>query len=91
MRVIIAVFFLLLTSVVLGQESGTLSRTKKVAISERIIVDTVSINSSRFRVLDARGKVIDTTKYQIDFAKSELFISETLRGEQDSITIEYLR
>lgn len=74
-----------------GQESSALSRTKKVAVSERIVIDSVSINSSNFKVLDFRGNVIDSLNYKVDFSKSELIPSETLMGENDSLTIEYLR
>lgn len=91
MRLFLAVFLLFLTSAMLGQEENTLTQRRNVATNNRILIDSVSINSSKFKVLDFRGNVIDSTKYQIDFAKSELLLSETLKEDNDSLTIEYLR
>ncbi|GER58881.1 hypothetical protein ULMA_09890 [Patiriisocius marinus] len=91
MKVVLAVFLLFLTTAIYGQDTSTLSQTKKVAINSKILVDSVSINPSKFSVLDFSGKVIDSTNYQIDFTKSELILSEIVLGENDSITIEYLR
>ena len=63
--------------------------TKTVAVSDSIVVDSVSINSSKFIIRKKDQTIIDSTFYKIDFSKSILTFNKLI--EEDSITIEYLR
>ena len=85
----LCLFFMVLTSY--GQDRTSNFRSKKIAVKDTVVIDTVSINPSRFSILDKNGKSIDSTGYQVDFRKALLIISENIRKENDSITINYLR
>ncbi|RLD30803.1 MAG: hypothetical protein DRI70_00070, partial [Bacteroidetes bacterium] len=74
-----------------GQDRTSNYRSKKMVVSDTIVIDTVSINPSRFSILDKNGKSIDSTDYQVDLRRALLFIPENIRRENDSITINYLR
>ncbi len=88
----LALICLLLTSFVgAAQDISSNYRTKKVAVADTIQIDTVSINSSKFILLDKTGRVIDSTKYQVDFVKSRLILKDPTSLENDSLTVEYLR
>jgi len=80
---------LLFSFLTYAQETTSNYRIKKVAIADTIVVDSVSINSSKF-ILKRRDKtVIDSTLYSIDYTNSILTFKQPI--ESDSITIEYLR
>ena len=85
----LCLFFMVLTSY--GQDRTSNFRSKKIAVKDTVVIDTVSINPSRFSILDKNGKSIDSTGYRVDFRKALLIISENIRKENDSITINYLR
>ncbi|NRR90038.1 hypothetical protein HSX10_00495 [Winogradskyella undariae] len=86
-----ALLFIFILSTTLGfsQDQDGNFRQKKVAVNDSIQIDSVSINPSRFKVLTTDNKVIDSTLYEVDFAKSLLRFK--LPTEIDSIKIEYLR
>lgn len=79
-----------IASVAVAQEGTSNYRTKKVAVTDTIQIDSVSINPSYFRVENKEGEVIDVSQYAIDFKTSTLIFSE---NEQlnDSITLRYLK
>ncbi|QIE59590.1 hypothetical protein G5B37_08445 [Rasiella rasia] len=79
-----------IASVAVAQEGTSNYRTKKVAVTDTIQIDSVSINPSYFRVENKEGEVIDASQYAIDFKTSTLIFSE---NEQlnDSITLRYLK
>ncbi|MBT8309799.1 MAG: hypothetical protein HKO72_01660 [Flavobacteriaceae bacterium] len=72
-----------------AQEIPSNYRTKKVAVTDSIAIDTVSINSSTFAVKRLNGSIMDSTLYSIDFAKAILKIDKDI--EEDSLIVEYLR
>jgi hypothetical protein len=74
-----------------GQEKESIYRTKTLAVSDTVVVDSVSINPKGFRVTDQNGKVIDSTRYTIDYAKGILILSEVQQNALDSVTLNYLR
>ena len=59
-------------SYVMAQGTKGLFQTKKIQTDNSIVLDSVSINPSYFKVLDANGKVLDSTLYSIDFKKAVL-------------------
>lgn len=72
-----------------AQEVTSNYKTKKVAVSDSIVIDTVSINSSKFLVKLKNGSVMDSTEYTIDFTKAILRFKNQI--SEDSVTVEYLR
>lgn len=76
----------------LAQEKSTLYRTKKIApTKDTIRLEKTSINSNFFKVLDSKGKAIDSTLYRIDFSKSTLLLLSDYGNPRDSITVAYLQ
>ena len=73
----------------MAQDRSSNYRTIKVAVKDSIIIDSVSINRSRFFVKSRNGSVIDSSYYSIDFSKALLRLKKPI--ENDSIIIEYLR
>ena len=74
-----------------GQGISPNYREKKVAVNDTVVLDTVSINSKRFNIIDKEGKNPDPFSYRMDFKKGILIFSEEFKQQQDSVTIEYLR
>lgn len=72
-----------------SQNQSSNYRTKKVAITDTIRIDSVSINSSWFSVKTKTGFLIDSTNYDIDFSKALLSFKKPI--ETDSILINYLK
>ena len=66
-------------------------QTKKIAVSDTIIIDSVSINPLRFRVLNKKGILVDSLNYSVDFKKSILILSEEIKTSNDTLTINYLK
>lgn len=64
---------------------------KKILVStDSLKIDSVSINSAFFKILDKQNNEIDTTLYKINFSKSVLYFKEKF-PKKDSITIRYLK
>ncbi|WP_372756847.1 hypothetical protein [Mariniflexile sp.] len=64
-------------------------RTKKVAISDTIVIDSVSINSNFFSIKLKNNSIIDSSFYKVDFGKAILKFTTPI--ETDSIIINYLK
>ncbi|MGO1584800.1 MAG: hypothetical protein ACTHXJ_02345, partial [Mesonia sp.] len=62
---------------------------KKLAVSDTIAIDSVSINPFKFKVYNSQKKLIDSTAYQVDFSKSYLILNDSLRKQYDSIKVVY--
>ena len=82
--------FLLILSSCLGYSQETLSNYKKkrVAVTDSIVIDSLSINPFKFTVKTRDGKLLDSTLYFVDFAKAILRFKQPVNI--DSIDIEYL-
>lgn len=72
-----------------AQEPESNYRTKKIAVKDSVIIDSVSINPAKFIIKDKNGKLLDTTIYNIDFAKSLLTFKKT--NVLDTVIVDYLR
>lgn len=64
---------------------------KKITVErDSIKIDSVSINSSFFKILDPRQEPIDTSFYKIDYAKALLTFKKGF-AMKDTLTIRYLK
>jgi len=72
-----------------AQEPISNYRTKKVAVRDSVKIDTVSINTSSFKLRRKDNTIIDSSYYQVDFSKALLTFKKPI--ETDSIVIDYLR
>jgi len=91
MKLYVLCIFLFLTALGYAQDSTGTYQSKKIAVSDTIVLDSVSINPARFSLLKKNGERIDTTGYKVDYTKGLLFLSEETIASEDSITVNYLR
>lgn len=84
-------FFLLWAGFAFSQDLSSNYRTKKVAVQDTIVIDSVSINPNRFLLLDKNENPIDPSLYSFDSEKAQVVISEEVKKNQDSLTVYYLK
>jgi len=72
-----------------SQEKSRSFRKKRVAVKDSILIDSVSINPSKFLIKTKNNLVLDSTLYTVDFAKALLRFNQPI--DIDTIQIEYLR
>ena len=80
---------LLISFWVEAQEKTSNYKKKRLAVKDTIIIDSVSINPSRFIVKTKGGEIIDASRYTIDFETSILKFNQGI--QTDTIEVEYLR
>ena len=90
MKSLLLLLTLLVVSVSFAQDLPTNYQSKKIAVSDTILLDNNSINPFQFQVLDHKGMPIDSLEYQINFRNSVLVPSEKIKNTSDSLTINYL-
>lgn len=62
-------------------------RSKKFElVKDTIQIDTININSQRFKVVDSNNKIIPRSEYKINFIKAQLIINA---NKYSFITVEY--
>ncbi|EGV42109.1 hypothetical protein BZARG_495 [Bizionia argentinensis JUB59] len=71
-----------------AQETDSNYKTKTVAVTDSIRIDSVSINSSFFSLKKLDASFIDESYYEVDFAKAILKLKKPI--DADSIVINYL-
>lgn len=89
MKIALSLICFIIGCSVYAQEPISNYRTKKVAVRDSIIIDTVSINTSSFMLRRKDFTSIDSSYYQVDFSKALLTFKKPV--ESDSIVIDYLR
>ncbi len=78
MKRFIVFSFLSVNFFVLAQEIPTNRITKQVLVKkDTIVFDTVSVSPFYFKAIDANKVIIDTSKYKVNFAKANLFFTDT--------------
>ena len=88
---LLILFLLLNIFGVYSQELNSLYQTKKIVkVQDSIQVDSVSINTSFFKLLDKNEVAIDTSFYKINFQKGLLVFNKNYISK-DTITIKYLK
>ncbi len=71
-----------------AQETDSNYKSKKVAVTDSIVIDSVSINSRFFSLKKLDTSFIDKSYYEVDFSKAILKLKKPI--EADSIVINYL-
>ena len=72
-----------------SQNPSSNYKTKKVAVKDTILIDSVSINSNSFSIRKKDKSIIDSTYYSVDFPKAILRFKKPV--ETDTIFINYLK
>ncbi|MCF8273856.1 MAG: hypothetical protein K9I95_08490 [Flavobacteriaceae bacterium] len=89
MKFIAFLFVFFIGYCALAQNPNSNYRTKKVAVKDTIMIDSVSINSNFFSIKTKDNLYLDTSFYSVDFPKAILTFKKSV--ETDSIIINYLR
>src|SRR5690554_7421176 len=84
-------FFSLCFWTISAQEENPLLVVKKFATADSVLVDSVSIQPTQFKITDQQNQSIPTSSYQIDYSTSILKLNANIVEENDSISIQYLR
>ena len=84
----IFLFFTALASY--AQDTLSNFQTKKIKITDTIVLNRSGISPSQFTVRDQQGAIIDSAGYQVNFIKGTLIVSEKTLQQNDSLTISYL-
>lgn len=88
-RFYLLLFLTFVPLICLAQE--TPYQLKKILVKgDTIRIDSVSINSAFFKILDKQNIEVDSAAYKIDFSKSVLYLKESF-PKNDTITISYLK
>ncbi|TGD57314.1 hypothetical protein [Flavobacterium humi] len=83
--------FLFFSLSILAQETDSPYRSKKITVSrDSVRIDSVSINASFFKLLDAKGQAIDTAFYKVDFSKAIVVFGKNYQSS-DTLTVRYLK
>lgn len=85
MRIRYFLILLCCTASLVAQET----RTKKIAVRDRVVLDSVSINPLSFSIKTLDGKVLDSTQYEIDYARSTVLFNLNTQELSDSLQIQY--
>jgi len=72
MKIAVSLLMFCCTFLGFSQERNSNYKIKRVAVAESIIIDSVSINPSKFVVKTIDDKILDSTSYTIDFSKALL-------------------
>lgn len=89
MKYFLLFMFVLVSFGGFAQDQNSKYKTKKMAVKDTILVDSVSINSSWFSIKTKNNKALDSSFYSIDFATAKLTFKKPVNT--DSIIINYLK
>ncbi len=89
MKLYVTLLIFLVGCCLYAQDQTSNYRSKKVAVSDSIKIDSVSINNSWFLLKKKDNSTIDSTYYNIDFKKALLTFKKPI--DTDSIIIDYLQ
>ena len=91
MKLYLFLFMVFVVGVSFAQDSPSNYRSKKIAVSDTIVLDSVPINPKGFQILDKKGIPLDTLNYIVNFQKGFIVFSEKIINKTDSVTVNYLR
>ena len=75
-----------------AQELATQYKNKKIIVSQKLVqIDSVSLNSSFFKLENKKGEPIDTSFYKMDFQKGMLVFTDNFPLLSDTLTVRFLK
>ncbi len=89
MRTLLIYLFLSWCFLSNAQETISNSVQKKLKVKDSILIESVSITPFNFKVYDKKFKIIDSTRYTIDFSNSILTLKKN--SSVDSIYVQYTK
>jgi hypothetical protein len=73
-----------------GQDTTSNYRSKRIAVVDTLVLDSLSINPTNFQIKDNDGNIIAAENYTVDFKRATLIFSEEIQKSNDSLNINYL-
>ncbi len=89
-NIVLYLCFLLISYLGHTQNIPSLERSKTIKVTDTISIDSVSIQPEKFKVYLKNKQELDTSLYNVDFAKAELYLKPT-QIATDSLTVSYLK
>ncbi|GGG39224.1 hypothetical protein [Bizionia arctica] len=89
MKFILTLIFLLFGFVAFAQDQDSNYRTKTVAVSDSIAIDSVSINSNFLTIKKKDSSFVDASYYTVDYQRAIITFNKPI--EADSIIVNYLK
>jgi hypothetical protein len=75
-----------------AQEFSTHYKIKKIVASKNgVQLDSLSLNSSFFKLENSKGKRIDSSYYKVNFQKSLLTFNPSFSNYNDTLTVRFLK
>ena len=90
MRLLYTIIFFLCFSNSWSQVGKPLIQKKKFSTKNQIILDSVGINPSFFKILDSENNIIHDSLYEIDYDSAILILKNNIL-KLDTITVQYLK
>ena len=72
-----------------AQNTPSLVQSKKIKVEDTIQLSNLSIQKERFKLLDGKNSLVDSTSYKVDFVKGILYLN-TQQIKSDSLSVSYL-
>ncbi|CAN1560819.1 hypothetical protein MCEGE10_02632 [Flavobacteriaceae bacterium] len=92
LRKLLYLIVLLSISGLQAQELATPYKNKKIIASQNPIqIDSVSLNSSFFKLENKKGEPIETSFYKMDFQKGMLVFKDNFPLLNDTLTVRFLK
>ncbi len=89
---LVIAFILCSAPTALAQDTSSWSgRVTTVLVRDTIVFDSLSINPKHFSVLRLDQTPVDSSLYRSNFTKAQLILNSSVRDNNDSIVIRYLR
>ena len=88
MKYCLTILFLLSFTYSWSQEVFSLHREKRIAVQDSILIDSVSLNPSKFSISNLKNERIPPSSYTIDFENALLTFHTSV--DTDSIKVTYL-
>jgi len=89
MKHVLAFLFTLVLAAASAQEYTNVKKVR-LAATDSIQLDSISINPSYFKMVDSRGMPVDSTAYKVDFENAIIYIEKFTAIKTDSIDIQFL-
>ena len=90
MRLLYTIIFFLCFSNSWSQVGKPLIQKKRFSTKNQIILDSVGINPSFFKILDSENNIIHDSLYEIDYDSAILILKNNIQ-KLDTITVQYLK
>ena len=74
-----------------AQDTTSLYTQKRIPVSDSVVLDSLSINPSYFKINTKNGKQLDSLFYKINFSTAKLLLSPEVKNLTDTLVIAYLR